>query len=112
MNSQNEDRLVSSGVASGRGLTGRDPSFPERSPLLVGDVIDICFTTTCFQFEDKFCQQKEGMAMGNSLSPVVSNIVFMAHSEEAGLETRQMALKRRRHIRGAATRTSKVTAIF
>jgi hypothetical protein len=50
-----------------------DPSFPERSPLQVEDVmklLDICLTATYCQFEDKFYQQKEGMAMGNSLSPV------------------------------------------
>jgi hypothetical protein len=66
-----------------------DPSFPERSPLQVEDVmevLDICLTTTYFQFEDKFYQQKEGMAMGNLLSLVVSNI-FMEHSKEIALDT-------------------------
>jgi hypothetical protein len=58
-----------------------DFSFPGRSPLQVEDVMDICLTTTHFQFGDKFCQEEEGMAMGNSLSPVVSN-VFMEHFEE------------------------------
>jgi hypothetical protein len=46
-----------------------DPSVPECSPLQVEDVIellDICLTTTFFQFEDKFYQQKESMTMGNS----------------------------------------------
>jgi hypothetical protein len=38
------------------------------------------------QFEDKFYQQKEGMAMRNSLSAVVNNI-FMEHSEEIVLDT-------------------------
>jgi hypothetical protein len=32
-------------------------------------------------FQDKLCQQEEGMAVGNSLSLVVSN-TFMEHSEE------------------------------
>jgi hypothetical protein len=50
------------------------------------ELLDICLTTTHFQFEDRFYQQKEGMAMGNSLSPVVSNI-FMEHFEEIGLDT-------------------------
>jgi hypothetical protein len=49
------------------------------------ELLDICSTTMYFQFEDKFYQQKEGMAMGNSLSPVVYNI-FMEHSEEATLD--------------------------
>jgi hypothetical protein len=62
----------------------RNPSFSERSRLQVEDameLLDVCLTTTYFQFEDKFYQQKEGMAMGNSLPPVVSNI-FMEHFEE------------------------------
>jgi hypothetical protein len=50
------------------------------------ELLDICLRTTYFQFEDTFYQQKEGMAMGNSLSPVVSNI-FMEHFEEIALET-------------------------
>jgi hypothetical protein len=52
------------------------------------EFLDICLTTTCFQFEDKFCQQKEVMPMGTSLSPAVSNIpVFMEHFEEITLDT-------------------------
>jgi hypothetical protein len=39
-----------------------------------------------FQFVDKFSQQKEGMAVGNSPSPVVSDI-FMEHIEEVALDT-------------------------
>jgi hypothetical protein len=50
------------------------------------ELLDICLTTTYFQFEDKFYQQKEGMAMGNSLFPVFSNI-FMEHFEEMSLDT-------------------------
>jgi hypothetical protein len=30
--------------------------------------LDICLTTMYFQFEDKFYQQKGGMAIGNSIS--------------------------------------------
>jgi hypothetical protein len=39
-----------------------------------------------FQSEDKFYQQQKGIAMGNSLSPVVSNI-FMEHSAKIVLDT-------------------------
>jgi hypothetical protein len=60
-----------------------DPSFPECSPL---QVEDICLTTTYFHFEDKFYQQKEGMAVGNLLSLVFSNI-FMEHFKEIALDT-------------------------
>jgi hypothetical protein len=50
------------------------------------ELLDICLTTTYFQFDDKFYRQKEVMAMGTSLSEVVSNI-FMEHSEEIALDT-------------------------
>jgi hypothetical protein len=50
------------------------------------ELLDICLTSTCFQFEDKFYQKKEGTAMGNSLSQVVSNM-FMEHSEGIALDT-------------------------
>jgi hypothetical protein len=50
------------------------------------ELLDIYVTTIYFQFEDKFYQQKEGMAMGNSLFPVVSNI-FMDNFEEIALDT-------------------------
>jgi hypothetical protein len=50
------------------------------------ELLDICLTTMHFQSEDEFYQQKEGMAMGNSLSLVVSNI-FKEHSEEIALDT-------------------------
>jgi hypothetical protein len=53
-----------------RNRLSTDPSFPERSSLQVEgimDLLDICLTTTHFQFEDKSYEQKEGMAMGNSL---------------------------------------------
>jgi hypothetical protein len=44
------------------------------------ELLDICLTTTHFQFEDKFYQQKEA----NSLSPVVS--ILMEHFEEIALD--------------------------
>jgi hypothetical protein len=49
-------------------------------------LLDICLTTTYFQFEDKLYQEKEGLAMRNSVSPVVSNII-MEHFEEITLDT-------------------------
>jgi hypothetical protein len=50
------------------------------------ELLDVCLTTTYFQFEDKFYQQNEGMSVGNSLFPAVSNI-FMEHFEEIALDT-------------------------
>jgi hypothetical protein len=49
------------------------------------ELLDICLTTY-FQFEDKFCQKKDGMTMGNSLPPVVGNIL-MESFEEIALDT-------------------------
>ncbi|PNF31066.1 hypothetical protein B7P43_G17441 [Cryptotermes secundus] len=48
------------------------------------ELLEVCLRTTCFQV-DKFFQQKDGMAMGKSLSPVVSNI-FMEHFEKLALD--------------------------
>jgi hypothetical protein len=50
------------------------------------ELLDICLKSTYFQFDNKFYQQKEGMVMGNSLSPTVSNI-FMENFEEVALDT-------------------------
>jgi hypothetical protein len=78
-----------------------DPSFPECSSLQVEDVmelLDSCLTVTYLQFEDKFYQQKEIMEIGNSLSPVVSNI-FMEHFEATALDTADhKPIKRPRHV--------------
>jgi hypothetical protein len=49
------------------------------------ELLVIHLTTMCFQFESKFYRQKEGVAMGNSLSPVVSNI-FVEFFEEMVLD--------------------------
>jgi hypothetical protein len=62
-----------------------DHTLSEHSPLEldgVMELLEVCIKTTYFQFEDKFYQQKEGMAMGSSLSPAVTNI-FMEHFEKS-----------------------------
>jgi hypothetical protein len=48
--------------------------------------LGICLRTTYFQVDDKFFQQKDGMAMGNSLSLIVSNI-FMEHFKKLALDS-------------------------
>jgi hypothetical protein len=77
------------------------------------ELLDISLSTY-LQFEDEFCQQKGGMTIGNSLSPVVSNI-FMERFEEIALDTADHKptkwLIYRRHFRGLATLTSKTAAI-
>jgi hypothetical protein len=49
------------------------------------ELLDICLTTTYVQSEVKFYQQKQGMALGNSLSPTISNI-FMEYFVEIPLD--------------------------
>ncbi|PNF42699.1 hypothetical protein B7P43_G14177 [Cryptotermes secundus] len=66
-----------------------DVTLAERSVLQVGaimELLEVCLRTTYFQVDDKFFQQKDGMAMGNSLSPIVSNI-FMEHFEKLALDS-------------------------
>ncbi|XP_023722356.1 uncharacterized protein LOC111872551 [Cryptotermes secundus] len=50
------------------------------------ELLEVCLSTTYFQVDDKFFQQKDGMDMGNSLSPIVSNI-FMKHFEKLALDS-------------------------
>jgi hypothetical protein len=99
---QNEDYLVSFDIVRIftsvpvekvlqviRNRLNTDPSFPECSPLQIEDImesLDICLTTSYFQFEDKFYQQKGNMSMGNILTPLVNN-VFMKHFEDIPLDT-------------------------
>jgi hypothetical protein len=42
------------------------------------ELLEVCFRTTYFQVDNKFFQQKDGMAMGSSLSPIISNIIHGA----------------------------------
>jgi hypothetical protein len=53
-----------------------DRTLAERSTIQVDDMelLEVCWRTTYFQVSDKFLQQKDGMAVGSSLSAVVSNI--------------------------------------
>jgi hypothetical protein len=51
------------------------------------ELLEVCLKTTYFQV-DKFFQQKDGMDMGSSLSPIVSNI-FMENFEELALDSAQ-----------------------
>jgi hypothetical protein len=62
-----------------------DNTLTEPSVLKVEaimELLDVCLRTTYFEGDDGFYQQKDGMAMGSSLSPIVSNI-YMEHFELA-----------------------------
>ncbi|KAJ8909510.1 hypothetical protein NQ315_012834 [Exocentrus adspersus] len=61
-----------------------DSSFKYRTKLNVTafmELLTLCIKTTYFQLENDFYQQDFGMAMGSSLSPIMSNI-FMEYFEE------------------------------
>jgi hypothetical protein len=67
----------------------QEEALAERSILKVEaitELLDVCLRTTYFQVDDRFYQQKEGMAMGGSLSPIVSNI-YMEHFEKLALNS-------------------------
>jgi hypothetical protein len=66
-------------------------TLAEQSVLQVRaimELLDICLRTTYFPVDDKLFQQKDGMAMVSSLSPIVSNI-FMEHFEKLALDLAQ-----------------------
>jgi hypothetical protein len=55
-----------------------DETHPNRSSLQTEDIMElseVCIKTTYFQVEDRLYQQKSRMAMGSSLSKVVSHIL-------------------------------------
>lgn len=68
-----------------------DDKLAENSVLGVDAImylLGLCLITTYFQVNDRFNQQKEGMAMVGSLSPVVSN-AFMEYFETLALYTEE-----------------------
>jgi hypothetical protein len=64
-------------------------TLAERSALqaeAIMELLEVCLKTTYFQLDDKFFQQKDDMAMGSSLSPIVSNI-YMEYFEKLALDS-------------------------
>jgi hypothetical protein len=49
-------------------------------------LLEACLRAIYFQVDDRFFQQKDGIIMGNSFSPIVSNI-FMEHFEKLALDS-------------------------
>jgi hypothetical protein len=52
------------------------------------ELLEVCLRAIYFQVDGKFFHQKDGMAMGSSLSPIVSKI-FMDHFEKIALDSAQ-----------------------
>jgi hypothetical protein len=72
-------------------LKTRDHNLSETGcfhPQARGGELEISLRTTYFQVDDKFLQQKDGMAKGSSLSPIISNI-YMEHFEKLDLDSAQ-----------------------
>jgi hypothetical protein len=55
------------------------------------ELLEVCLKTTYFQVDDNFFQKKDCMLMGNSLSPIVSNI-YMEHFEKFSLGVAPLTL--------------------
>jgi hypothetical protein len=53
------------------------------------ELLNVCLRTPYFQAEDKFFQQKEGMAMGSSPSLMTNNI-YMEHFEKMAIDSAQL----------------------
>jgi hypothetical protein len=65
-----------------------DDTLAEQSLLQVEvfmELLEVCLRITYFQVDNKFFQQKDGMAMGSSLSPIIRNI-YMEHFEKLALD--------------------------
>jgi hypothetical protein len=61
-----------------------DDTLAGRSVLqeeAIMELLEVCLRTTYFQADDKVFEQKEGMAVGGSVSPIVSKI-FMKHFDK------------------------------
>jgi hypothetical protein len=63
-----------------------EPSVLQAEAIM--KLLEACLKTTYFQVDDKFFQQKDGMAMGSFLSPIVCNI-YMEHFEKLALDSAQ-----------------------
>jgi hypothetical protein len=50
------------------------------------ELLEVCLKTTYLQVGNRFYQQKDGMAMGNSLSLIVCDF-YMVHFEKLALDS-------------------------
>ena len=70
-------------------LLVKDHTLKERTVMEVGDIIlllEFCLKNTYFSFQDQFCEQVEGAAMGSPVSPIVANL-YMEYLEQKALST-------------------------
>ena len=70
-------------------LLEKDHTLKERTVMEVSDIIlllEFCLKNTYFSFQDQFCEQVEGAAMGSPVSPIVANL-YMEYLEHKALST-------------------------
>ena len=70
-------------------LLEKDTTLKERTVMEVSDIIlllEFCLKNTYFSFQDQFCEQVEGAAMGSPVSPIVANL-YMEYLEQKALST-------------------------
>ena len=69
-------------------LTG-DQSLESRTnipvPHLV-ELVELSLRSSYFQFQDSFCEQTDGAAMGSPLSPIIANL-YLEHLEEEAIRS-------------------------
>ena len=53
---------------------------------LIVSLLDFCLKTTYLQFQDRFCEQLQGAAMGSPISPIVANL-YMEDFEIKAINT-------------------------
>lgn len=54
----------------------------QNKPTDLAELVNICLTSTYFQFRDRFYEQVSGAAMGSPLSPVVASIFMEAFEQQ------------------------------
>lgn len=64
-----------------------DQSLPERTPILVPQIVlltGLCLRSTFFKCQNQFFEQTDGAAMGSPLSPIIANL-FTEHIEKKAI---------------------------
>ena len=70
-------------------LLEKDPTLKDRTVLTVNNIIQLlkfCLKNTHFSFQDQFCEQVEGAAMGSPISRIVAKL-YMEYFEQKALST-------------------------
>ena len=70
-------------------LLEKDLTLKERTVMSGGDIVlllEFCLKNTYFSFQDQFCEQVEGVAMGSLVSAIVAYL-YMESFEQKTLST-------------------------